>query len=122
MKTSKTLIQAKLTSLYGNGSKENNQSFMKDKISEDCVVIEKNYSSHNYPQNHSMSTITKVEEEEEARGVSFKTKRLHRESISPRNENVKSPSGSEEADVDASSNGFVTARAKLVCTSFTEIS
>ncbi|KAK6135111.1 hypothetical protein DH2020_031174 [Rehmannia glutinosa] len=113
LKTSKTLIQAKLTSLYGSGSKENNRSFLKDKISEDCVVIEKNYSSHNYPNNHSMSTISKAEEEDGVRGVNFKTKRLHRETFSPRNETIKSPSCTEEADADASSNGFVTARAKL---------
>ncbi|KAH6823779.1 P-loop containing nucleoside triphosphate hydrolases superfamily protein [Perilla frutescens var. hirtella] len=111
--TSKTLVQAKLTSLYGTGSKESNRSFMKDKSSEDCAVIEKNYSSRNYQQSHSMSTITKAEEEEGACGVSFKTKRLHRESISPRIEIVKSPSCYEEADVDAPGKGFVTAKAKL---------
>lgn len=105
------MIQTKLTFLYEHGSKENNQSSMADKISEDCAVVDKNYSGY---KNHSMSTITKAEEVEGARGSSFKTKRLHRESISPRIENLKSPSGSEEVDVDASSNGFVTARAKLV--------
>ncbi|PIN09789.1 AAA+-type ATPase [Handroanthus impetiginosus] len=109
LKASKTLIQAKLTSLYGNGSKE--RSSVKDKISEDCVAVEKNYSSHQYPHAH-MPAITKAAEEG-ACGVSFKTKRLHRETISPRYENVKSPSGSEEADMDAPGNGFVTARAKL---------
>ncbi|KAG8384966.1 hypothetical protein BUALT_Bualt04G0173100 [Buddleja alternifolia] len=113
LKTSKTLMQAKLTSLYGSSSRENNRSFMKDRISEDCVVIEKNYSSHNSPKNHYLSTISKTEEDKRAHGFSFKTKRLHRETISPRNDNVKSPSGNEEADIDASSNGFVTARAKL---------
>ncbi|KAL3630829.1 Fidgetin-like protein 1 [Castilleja foliolosa] len=112
LKTSKTLVQSKLTSLYGNGSKETNRSFMKDNISEDCVVIEKSYSSHNYPNNHSMP---KAEEEEGVHGVNFKTKRLHRGNFSPRNE-IKSPSNTEEVDVDAPSNGpngFVTARAKL---------
>lgn len=94
---------------------------MKDKFSEDCVVIEKKYSSHNYQQNHSMSTISKAEDEEEGPcGANFKTKRLHRESISPRIEIVKSPSHCEEADVDAPGKGFVTAKAKLVCTSFTD--
>ncbi|KAL8538422.1 hypothetical protein ACS0TY_000429 [Phlomoides rotata] len=112
-KTAKSMIQTKLTFLYGHGSKENNQSSMADKISEDCAVVNKKYSGYKYPQNHSMSTITKAVEEEGARGSSFKTKRLHRENISPRIENLKSPSGSEEVDVDASSNGFVTARAKL---------
>ncbi|KAL6508188.1 Fidgetin-like protein 1 [Orobanche hederae] len=112
-KTSKTLIQAKLTSLYGSGPKENNRSFMKDKISEDCAVIEKNYYSHNSPYNHSMPAISKAEEEEGVRGLNFKTKRLHRGNFSPRNENIKSPSITEEVDADASSNGFVTARAKL---------
>ncbi|GFP98973.1 fidgetin-like protein 1 [Phtheirospermum japonicum] len=116
LKTSKTLVQAKLTSLYGNGSKENNRSFMKDKISEDCVVIEKDYSSRNYPNNHYMPNVIKAEEEEGVRGVNFKTKRLHRGNFSPRNENMKSPTVTEEVAVDAPSsgpNGFVTARAKL---------
>lgn len=122
LKTSKTLVQAKLTSLYGNGSKESNQNFMKDKFSEDCVVIEKKHLSHNYQQTHSMSAIAKAEEEEGSCGFNFKNKRLHRESRSPRIENVKSPSCCEEADVDAPGKGFVTARAKLVCTSFTELS
>lgn len=111
MKTSMTLVQAKLTSLYGNGSKDDNKSFMGEKISEDCVVIEKDYSSHNYRR------YTKPEEEEGARGISFKTKRLHKETSSPRNDNMKSPSGGEEAEVETSSSGFVTARAKLVCAS-----
>ncbi|KAL0351140.1 UNVERIFIED_CONTAM: ATPase family AAA domain-containing protein FIGL1 [Sesamum radiatum] len=113
LKTSKTLVQSKLTSLYGNGSRENDRSFKKDKISEDSLIIGKNYSSQNYPHNHSMSTITKADEEEAAPWISFKTKRLHRETISPRNENIKSPSASEEADLDAPSSGFVTARTKL---------
>ncbi|XP_042007900.1 ATPase family AAA domain-containing protein FIGL1-like [Salvia splendens] len=112
VKASKTLVQSKLTSLYGNGYKETNPNFMKDKHSEDCVVIEKNYSSHNFRQNHSMSPITIAEDGEGAYGVNFRTKRLHRESSSPRIENVKSPS-CEEADVDAPGKGFVTARAKL---------
>ncbi|KAL0377294.1 UNVERIFIED_CONTAM: ATPase family AAA domain-containing protein FIGL1 [Sesamum radiatum] len=112
LKTSKTLVQSKLTSLYGNGSRENDTSSKKDKISQDSVIIEKNYSSQNY-HNHSMSTITKADEEEAARWISFKTKRLHRETISPRNENVKSPSVSEEADLDVPTGGFVTARTKL---------
>ncbi|KAL8049221.1 hypothetical protein ABFX02_06G007400 [Erythranthe guttata] len=60
-----------------------------------------------------MPTIIKIEDEEGARGIGFRTKRLHRETISPRTENLKSPSGSEEVEVEASSNGFVTARAKL---------
>lgn len=112
-------MQAKLTSLYGNGTKESNQNFMKDKFPEDCVVVEKSYLSHNYRQNHCVPGISKAEEEEGAFGVSFK-KRIHRESISPRIENVKSPSCGEEADIDAPK-GFVTARAKLVCISFTEL-
>ncbi|XP_047952969.1 ATPase family AAA domain-containing protein FIGL1-like [Salvia hispanica] len=121
VKASKTLVQSKLTSLYGNGYKETNPNFMKDKHSEDCVVIEKNHSSHNFRQNHSMSPITIAEDGEGAYGVNFRTKRLHRESSSPRIENVKSPS-CEEADVDAPGKGFVTARAKLVCSSCTELS
>ncbi|CAA0824634.1 P-loop containing nucleoside triphosphate hydrolases superfamily protein [Striga hermonthica] len=112
-KTSKTLVQSKLTSLYGNGSKENNKSFTKDKVSEDCVVTERGPSSCNDPNNHSVLTTCKPEEDDEVRVVNFKTRRLHRNSFSPRNEFTKSPSMIEEVDVDASTNGFVTARAKL---------
>lgn len=111
MKTLKEFVHAKLTSLYGNGSKESNPNF---KFSKDCVVIEKNYLSYNYLQNHSISAITKADEEEGAYGVSLKNKRLHWESSSPRIENVKSPSWCEEADVDALVKGFFTARAKLI--------
>ncbi|KAL8478306.1 hypothetical protein ACS0TY_030279 [Phlomoides rotata] len=114
-KTTKSMIQTKLTFLYGHGSKENNQSSMADKISEDCAIFDKKYSGYKYPQNLSMSIINKAVEEEGARGPSFKKKRLHRENISPRIENLKSPSGSEEVDVDASRNEIVTARAKLHC-------
>ncbi|XP_022895055.1 ATPase family AAA domain-containing protein FIGL1 isoform X1 [Olea europaea var. sylvestris] len=111
-KTSKTLIQGKLTSLYGNVSRENNRSFTKDKSSEDCVLVEKNYPSHFSLKNHSVPAFIKAEGEK-SHGKSFNTKRPHRELISPKNENVKSPSCSEEAENDASGNGFVTARAKL---------
>ncbi|KAL7106660.1 hypothetical protein ACP275_06G007500 [Erythranthe tilingii] len=113
LKTSKTLIQAKLTSIYGNGPKEDNRRFTREKISEDYELTEKNNISYNYSRNHSMPTIIKIEDEEGARGIGFRTKRLHRETISPRTENLKSPSGSEEVEVEASNNGFVTARAKL---------
>ncbi|KAL2457802.1 P-loop containing nucleoside triphosphate hydrolase superfamily protein [Abeliophyllum distichum] len=70
-KTPKTLLQGKLTSLYGK---------LKEKNLMGIVLFQ------NGP---------------------------HREIISPKNENVQSPSCSEEADNDASGNGFVTARAKL---------
>ncbi|KAL2505383.1 P-loop containing nucleoside triphosphate hydrolase superfamily protein [Abeliophyllum distichum] len=111
-KTPKTLLQGKLTSLYGKVSRENNRSFTKDNSSEDCVLVENNYSSRFSPKNHSVPGFIKAEGEQ-SHGNSFISKRPHREIISPKNENVQSPSCSEEADNDASGNGFVTARAKL---------
>ncbi|KAK4483223.1 hypothetical protein RD792_010405 [Penstemon davidsonii] len=106
LKISKNLVQAKLTSLYGNVPRESNR-----KSSEDCVVIEKKYTSHHSP--NCVPIFSKAEVDERARGVGFATKRPHRETFSPRNDMLKSPSCGEEDDVDASSNGFVTARAKL---------
>ncbi|KZV20253.1 fidgetin-like protein 1 [Dorcoceras hygrometricum] len=112
-KTSKTFVQTKLTSLYGNASRENRGNLMTDDGSEDCIIVGKGYRSQSSPKSYLAPNFAKVEEEERARGFSFGTKRLHKQAISPRTENVKSPPCGEEAEADGSSNGFVTARAKL---------
>ena len=76
--------------------------------------MEKARSYHSLPKGRGISTFSKVEDEERARGNSFGTKRTHMEIRSPRTENMKSPTSNEEANTDVSANGFVTARAKLV--------
>ncbi|KAG5527045.1 hypothetical protein RHGRI_028089 [Rhododendron griersonianum] len=120
-KTSKVLVQAKLTSIYGNSISHANNSppsksslNSKSNSSEDCTIIEKAHSYRNLPKGQGISTFSSVEEEERAHGSSNGTKRTHKEFSSPRNENIiKSPKCDEEANTDVSSNGFVTARAKL---------
>ncbi|XP_073127339.1 ATPase family AAA domain-containing protein FIGL1 [Henckelia pumila] len=113
LKTSKAFVQTKLTSLYGNTSRENHGNLIKDNRSEDCVIIGKSSRSLSSPKNYLVPNFSKADEDERARGFSFGTKRLHKQTISPRTENVKTPSCNEEAEPDGSSNGFVTARAKL---------
>ncbi|WMV17658.1 hypothetical protein MTR67_011043 [Solanum verrucosum] len=62
---------------------------------------------------HSKHVDIKDGEEERTCVNGSKTRRLYRESSGSRDENISSPLCTEEADVDASPNGFVTARAKL---------
>lgn len=110
LKTSKNLIQAKLTALYGSIPREINRTFRKDKFSDDCIVIEKSNLSRKSPKSRSVHTFSKDEEEDT---VIAATKWLRRETVSPRTEIVKSPSCADD-DANTSSNGFVTAKAKLV--------
>ena len=119
-KPSKAMTQAKLTSLYGNKILRANNCSYKSSLdsinnsSKDCVIVEKGHSYHNFPKGHSVSTFSKVEEEERGHGNSLGTKRAHVEISGPRNDSARSPSSNEEADADVSGNGFVTAKAKLV--------
>ncbi|KAH7845980.1 hypothetical protein Vadar_008300 [Vaccinium darrowii] len=119
-KTSKVLVQAKLTYMYGNSISTGNTSppsksslNSKSNCSEDCTIMEKAHSYRNLPKVQGISSYSLVEEEERAHGSSNGTKRTHMEFSSPRNENVKSPKCDEEANTGISGNGFVTARAKL---------
>ncbi|KAM7509250.1 hypothetical protein LguiA_019703 [Lonicera macranthoides] len=117
-KTSKVLTQSKLTSLYGNISRENNSTYKKSPNSkgynsEECVVVEKPHSYNIHSRGHRPSTYAKSEEEERTHGSGLGSKRTHIEISSPRNV-IMSASRNEEANNDVSaSNGFVTARAKL---------
>lgn len=109
-KTSKVLCQTKLTSLYGNFSRTNNNSFkssatFKGNSSDDCMDVEK-------VPNRGTSSFNKLEEEK-AHGSSLGSKRAHMEIRNQRNE-ITSPSFIEEANNDVSGNSFVTARTKLV--------
>lgn len=95
-KTVNILMQAKLTSLAGNKFSKASNSLNKISLnsksggSDDCIIIEG------------------------AQGNSLGAKRTHMEISSPRTNDIKAPSSSEETSADVSGNGFVTARAKLV--------
>lgn len=101
-RVSKLMMQTKLTSIYGSkAQKSNNVSDKKLLNSENGKSVE----------------CVEVENDEEAKPHHniLRSKRRHKEFTSPVCEIVKSPSPSsnEEANVDTSGNGFVTARAKL---------
>lgn len=101
-------MQAKLTSAYRNVSKA------EDNRSEDCLLVEKAHSAHNFPKSTRVPVHIKVEDEERGSEKNVGAKRLHMEITSPRSENVRSPSCKEETEDDTSGTGFVTARTKLV--------
>ncbi|XP_043703380.1 ATPase family AAA domain-containing protein FIGL1 isoform X2 [Telopea speciosissima] len=117
-KPSKTMTQAKLTSIYGNKVKENNSSYKcmlnsRSNGSEDCTIVEKAHSfNQNHHKGHGITSFLQAEEEAKPHG-GYGIKRAHMETGSPRFESIKSPSSTEEANADVSGNGFVTARAKL---------
>ncbi|CAN4079106.1 unnamed protein product [Withania somnifera] len=87
-----------------------NRSFANDS-SPEVLPVERFHSKHSYPKHQAMDI--KDEEEQRTCVNGSKTRRLHRESSGSRDENISSPLCTEEADVDASPNGFVTARIKL---------
>ncbi|KAL5717617.1 Fidgetin-like protein 1 [Ranunculus cassubicifolius] len=110
-KSSKTMTQAKLTSLYGSklfkssNSLFKNMANSKSSSSEECTVIDKLQTcNQNLHKSQNITGFVQVEEDE-------RPQRAHVGASSPRNENLKSPSCHEEAD--ASGNGFVTAKTKL---------
>ncbi|GAB2278466.1 Fidgetin-like protein 1 [Dionaea muscipula] len=79
--------------------------------SDDCIIVEQACVGHVHPKGFSSNINT--EEEGRIPGHNLGAKRLHKETRSPRNEWPKSPPNSEEANCEASGNGFVTARTKL---------
>ncbi|KAF3669474.1 Fidgetin-like protein 1 [Capsicum annuum] len=87
-----------------------NRSFA-NKSSPEVLPVERFHSKHSYPKHQAVEI--KDEEEEKTCVNGSKTRRLHKESSGTRDENISSPLCTEEADADASPNGFVTARAKL---------
>lgn len=118
-KESKVMTQAKLTSLYGNITKANNGSYKsgfgsRSRSSEDCMIVEKACSNSNLSKGHGPSDFLNLEGEERGHRNNLGMKRAHVEISSPRNSSVKSPSSVEIVSNDASTNGFVTARTKLV--------
>lgn len=113
------MTQAKLTSLYGNITKANNGSYKsgfgsRSRSSEDCMIVEKACSNSNLSKGHGPSDFLNLEGEERGHRNNLGMKRAHVEISSPRNSSVKSPSSVEIVSNDASTNGFVTARTKLV--------
>lgn len=113
---SKVMTQAKLTSNMTRAFNGLNKGFWSSKSnnSDDCIIVEKPRSHNNQVKGHGASPFSKVEDEDRAYGSASGAKRAHMEISSPRIDNAKSLSSNEEANADASGNGFVTARAKLV--------
>ncbi|KAM3382270.1 hypothetical protein P3S68_007843 [Capsicum galapagoense] len=88
-----------------------NKSFANNSSPE--VLLVGRFRSRNSYQKHQVVEI-KDEEEEKTYVNGSKTRWLHRESSSTRDENISSPLCPEEADVDASPNRFIMDREKLV--------
>ncbi|KAK4346195.1 hypothetical protein RND71_032534 [Anisodus tanguticus] len=79
--------------------------------SPEVLPVERFHSKHSYTKHQ---TVDIKDEEEERTCINGpKTRRLHRESSGSRDENISCPLCTEEAVVDASPNGFVTAKTKL---------
>ncbi|KAK8923425.1 Katanin p60 ATPase-containing subunit A1 [Platanthera zijinensis] len=118
-KESKLMTQMKITSIYGNNSSKSNQIYNKKLLnSESCISIECIDTDNEHSDNcntvmNADAAYVQAEEEEKPRIITLTTKRRQTEFTSPLCSNVKSPSRCEEANADASSNGFVTAREKL---------
>ncbi|RWW23324.1 hypothetical protein GW17_00012431 [Ensete ventricosum] len=119
--SAKLMTQTKITSIYGNNaSKPDNAShktvldFQSD-ISQEYTVVDNEKTSNNNPlKNKDGPVCLQGEEVEKPYGMTFRSKHRHSEFTSPICENAKSPSSNEEANLDISHHGFVTARTKLV--------
>ncbi|RWW74923.1 hypothetical protein BHE74_00017141 [Ensete ventricosum] len=119
--SAKLMTQTKITSIYGNNaSKPDNAShktvldFQSD-ISQEYTVVDNEKTSNNNPlKNKDGPVCLQGEEVEKPYGMTFRSKHRHSEFTSPICENAKSPSNNEEANLDISHHGFVTARTKLV--------
>ncbi|RRT70470.1 hypothetical protein B296_00028855 [Ensete ventricosum] len=119
--SAKLMTQTKITSIYGNNaSKPDNAShktvldFQSD-ISQEYTVVDNEKTSSNNPlKNKDGPVCLQGEEVEKPYGMTFRSKHRHSEFTSPICENAKSPSNNEEANLDISHHGFVTARTKLV--------
>lgn len=114
------MTQMKITSIYDSNSMNLNERHDKKQlnsegcISTECIDVENEHSeSCNYVKNTD-NAGQKTEEEEKSHAISLKIKRKHTQFTSPICATVNSPPGCEEANVEATGNGFVTARAKLV--------
>lgn len=119
---SKVLTQSKLTSLYVKnvttpaGASYNNLLHSESKDSGPCHFVEK--TNVVLSKSSGASEVSLVEDEERPRNITLKSKRRHVEFTSPVCGNGKSPSSNDEAHVEGSASGFVTARKKLVCLFF----
>lgn len=115
----RALTQAKLTSLYGNFSKANNNCSENsvvavNTVSEDCMLVDKVNSFTGHQARHVASSSSKREEEKASPMNNLGSKRLHTDISSSCIDLMKSPSTNDETDADQSRSSFVTARAKLV--------
>ena len=117
-KLSKVMEQSKLCSLYvQNGATTANFNYKKMPPSEnihpgDFSSVEKKNAM--LSRSSGTPEVFQVEDEERSRGMIIKPKRRHLEFTSPVCGQGKSPSSSDEAHVEGTSYGFVTARKKLV--------
>ncbi|KAL5581367.1 hypothetical protein UlMin_013809 [Ulmus minor] len=114
-RASKIKMQAKLTSLRNNITRENNGTSKNyfasgSNTNEDCIIVEKPLSCYNQTRSQSFLSFQKDGEEERAFRNTQGTKRMHMEINSP---SMKSPISNEDQNTDVSGNAFVTARAKL---------
>lgn len=119
IRSSKLMTQMKITSIYGNKFTKSNQMYNKKQlnsessISIECLDSENEHSDNCNNVQNADATALQGKEEDKPHTLILKTKRRQTEFTSPICSNLKSPSDCEEANADATGNGFVTARAKL---------
>ncbi|CAL9193551.1 unnamed protein product [Musa hybrid cultivar] len=118
--TAKLMTQTKITSIYGNKpSNPDNATYKtvrncQSDIPQECTVFDnEKTSSNNSLKNKDGPVCLQGEEIEKPHGMTSRSKHRHSEFTSPICENAKSPSSNEEASLDISHHGFVTARTKL---------
>ncbi|KAK4795068.1 hypothetical protein SAY86_013062 [Trapa natans] len=110
--TSQVVSQATLSSLYGNNlTRQINHSSKasvesKSKCSPSQIILSDKVPSHNHHKE-----FAKFEDKERLHGTALGSKRMHVETRSPSHDPENTPSNMEE---EASGNGFMTAKAKLV--------
>lgn len=121
-KMSKNMNQEKLTSLQNNISREGNgtsKNYLTSGSSShaDCIMVEKPMPFNKQIKGPTALSSQNAEDEERAYGNFLGSKRVHSDISSPK---IKSPLSAEE-NAGASGNGFVTAKAKLVCVALLSI-
>uniref|UniRef100_A0A803NDS4 Uncharacterized protein n=1 Tax=Chenopodium quinoa TaxID=63459 RepID=A0A803NDS4_CHEQI len=115
-KTSKTTLDADLSSWHGNNMMGRSKVGVKGPVisknngSDDCIIFDKACASNSHIRGH--SSFAHAEEEERTLGNNLGVKRPHMETRYPRND-IGSPLSNKETNREVSGNAFVTARTKL---------
>ncbi|XP_021727972.1 ATPase family AAA domain-containing protein FIGL1-like [Chenopodium quinoa] len=115
-KTSKTTLEADLSSWHGNNMTGRSNVGVKGPVTsknngtDDCIILDKACASNNHVRGH--SSFARAEEEERTLGNNLGVKRPHMETRYPRND-IGSPLSNKETNREVSGNVFVTARTKL---------